>query len=69
MCVCVLHLCVCAARQGSVYAYKSGKHIDDPFTPDTRISEQSWWCWGVFGAREQPGQCSTPQLRLQTVDS
>jgi hypothetical protein len=33
---------VCALvrlRQGSVYAYKSGKRIEDPFTPDTRISE------------------------------
>jgi hypothetical protein len=25
--------------RGSVYAYKSGKRIEDPFTPDTRIGE------------------------------
>jgi hypothetical protein len=25
--------------RGSVYAYTSGKRIEDPFTPDTRIGE------------------------------
>jgi hypothetical protein len=25
--------------RGSVYAYKSGKRVEDPFTPDTRIGE------------------------------
>jgi hypothetical protein len=34
---CLLYWVMC--RQGSVYAYKSGKRIEDPFTADTRISE------------------------------
>lgn len=42
--LCVSHAGVCVCTQASVYAYKSGKRIEDPFTPDTRISKLSSGC-------------------------
>jgi hypothetical protein len=33
--------------RGSVYAYKSGKRIEDPFTPDTRIGGRNLDCFSV----------------------
>jgi hypothetical protein len=36
---CAVSWLLLLCRQGSVYAFKSGRRIDDLFTPDARISE------------------------------